>query len=282
MKVSMLFDIMRWEERSILKAFQDRNIEVMPLNVKELNLDLSNNTYDFGDISLQRSTGYYRNLHSTAYVEMTGHRIVNNFNSTVITGNKMFTSLILSKNGIKIPKTFVSFTNEKFLESFKKDFNNRAVTKPVTGSWGRMISLLNDYYAAMDVSEYKEYMYPLYQVNYTQEYINDFGRDLRIFVVNDQVIAGIYRYKSGEDWRTNTALGGRAEPVKISDEISEIAVKVSESLGNGIYGIDILESKDGYYVNEVNGNTEFKNTVPVTGIDIPGYIADYLISEAKK
>ncbi len=194
----------------------------------------------------------------------------------------MFTSLILSKNGIKIPKTFVSFTNEKFLESFKKDFNNRAVTKPVTGSWGRMISLLNDYYAAMDVSEYKEYMYPLYQVNYTQEYINDFGRDLRIFVVNDQVIAGIYRYKSGEDWRTNTALGGRAEPVKISDEISEIAVKVSESLGNGIYGIDILESKDGYYVNEVNGNTEFKNTVPVTGIDIPGYIADYLISEAKK
>ena len=46
--------------------------------------------------------------------------------------------------------------------------------------------------------------------------------------------------------------------------------------------MDILESKDGYFVNEVNGNTEFKNTVPVTGINIPDYIADYLISEARK
>ena len=56
-----------------------------------------------------------------------------------------------------------------------------------------------------------------------------------------------------------------------------------EALGiTGIYGIDILESKDGYFVNEVNGNTEFKNTVPATGVNIPDYIADYLISEAKK
>ncbi|WP_276935570.1 RimK family alpha-L-glutamate ligase [Ferroplasma acidiphilum] len=282
MKISMLFDIMRWEERAILKALQDKNVEVQLYNVKEMNLDLQDPNYDFGDISLQRSTGYYRNLHSTAYVEFTGNRIINDFNSTIVTGNKMFTSLLLSQKSIRIPKTFVSFSNERFLKSFKEDFNGRAVTKPVTGSWGRMISLLNDYYAAMDVSEYKDYMYPLYQINYTQEYVNDFGRDLRVFIVNDQVIAGIYRYKSGEDWRTNTALGGRAEPLKITGEVEEIAQKVSSALGPGIYGMDILESKDGYFVNEVNGNTEFKNTVPVTGINIPDYIADYLISEARK
>ncbi len=282
MKVSMLFDIMRWEERAILKALQDKGVDVQLYNVKEMNLNLERSNYDFGDISLQRSTGYYRNLHSTAYVEYTGNRIINDFNSTIVTGNKMFTSLLLSQKGIRIPKTFVSFTNETFLKSFKEDFNSRAVTKPVTGSWGRMISLLNDYYAAMDVSEYKDYMYPLYQINYTQEYINDFGRDLRVFIVNDRVIAGIYRYKTGEDWRTNTALGGRAEALKITGEVEELAQKVSKALGPGIYGMDILESKDGYFVNEVNGNTEFKNTVPVTGVDIPGYIADYLISEAKK
>ncbi|WP_337861045.1 RimK family alpha-L-glutamate ligase [Ferroplasma sp.] len=282
MKISMLYDIMRWEERAILKSLQDKNVDVQLLNVKEMNLNLEKSNYDFGSISLQRSTGYYRNLHSTAYVEFTGNKIINNFNSTVITGNKMFTSLILSQNNIRIPKTFVSFTSEKFLESFKTDFNGRAVTKPVTGSWGRMISLLNDYYAAMDVSEYKDYMYPLYQINYTQEYINEYGRDLRVFIVNDRAIAGIYRYKSGEDWRTNTALGGKAEPLKITGDIEDIADKVAKALGPGIYGIDILESKEGYFVNEVNGNTEFKNTVPVTGIDIPGYISEYLISEAKK
>ena len=145
-----------------------------------------------------------------------------------------------------------------------------------------MISLLNDYYAAMDVSEYKDYMYPLYQINYTQEFINDFDRDLRVFVVNDNVIAGIYRYKPGNDWRTNTALGGRAEKLKITPEIEEIALKSAQAIGPGIYGIDLLESREGYFVNEINGNTEFKNTVPVTGINIPDYIADYVISEAKK
>ena len=282
MKITMLLDIMRWEERAILKSLQDKSIDVQLLNVKELNLDLQKLNYDFGDISIQRSTGYYRNIPSTAYVEFTGNRILNNFNATIITGNKMFTSSVLAQHGIRIPKTFVSFSNQKFLESFKSDFNGRAVTKPVTGSWGRMISLLNDYYAAMDVSEYKEYMYPIYQVNYTQEYINDFNRDLRVFLVNDRAVAGIYRYRSGEDWRTNTALGGRAEPLKITPEIEDIVEKVHKALGSGIYGIDILESKDGYFVNEVNGNTEFKNTVPVTGINIPDYIAEYLISEAKR
>ncbi len=282
MRISLIYDIIRWEERSIIKALNDKNVDVSLIDVKNMNLDLKDNNYDFGDISLQRSTGYYRNLHSTAYVEFTGNKIVNNFNSTVITGNKMFTSLMLSKNSIKIPKTFVSFNKETFLKSFSGDFNNKAVTKPVTGSWGRMISLLNDYYAAMDVSEYKDYMYPLYQINYTQEFINGFNRDLRVFVVNDNVVAGIYRYNAPDDWRTNTALGGRAEKLEITPEIEEIALKSAEAVGPGIYGIDILESKEGYFVNEINGNTEFKNTVPVTGINIPDYIADYLISEAKK
>jgi len=282
MKVSLIYDIIRWEERSIIKALEDRDVNVSLIDVKNMNLNLNNNNYDFGDISLQRSTGYYRNLHSTAYIEFTGNKILNNFYSTIITGNKMFTSLLLSKNNVKIPETFVSFNKETFLKSFTDDFNNKAVTKPVTGSWGRMISLLNDYYAAMDVSEYKDYMYPLYQINYTQEFVNDFNRDLRVFVVNDNVIAGIYRYNTSNDWRTNTALGGRAEKLDITPEIEEIALKASESIGPGIYGIDILESKNGYFVNEINGNTEFKNTVPATGIDIPGYIADYLISEARK
>ncbi len=282
MKVSLIYDIIRWEERSIIKALNDKNVDVSLIDVKNMNLDLKNNSYDFCDISLQRSTGYYRNLHSTAYIEFTGNRIINDFNSTIITGNKMFTSLMLSKNNIRIPKTFVSFNKETFLKSFNDDFNSKAVTKPVTGSWGRMISLLNDYYAAMDVSEYKDYMYPLYQINYTQEFINDFDRDLRVFVVNDNVIAGIYRYKPGNDWRTNTALGGRAEKLKITPEIEEIALKSAQAMGPGIYGIDLLESREGYFVNEINGNTEFKNTVPVTGINIPDYIADYVISEAKK
>ena len=114
MRISLIYDIIRWEERSIIKALNDKNVDVSLIDVKNMNLDLKDNNYDFGDISLQRSTGYYRNLHSTAYVEFTGNKIVNNFNLTVITGNKMFTSLMLSKNSIKYPKHLFRLIRKHF------------------------------------------------------------------------------------------------------------------------------------------------------------------------
>ena len=78
MKVSMLFDIMRWEERAILKSLQDRNVEVQLLNVKDMNLNLEKSNYDFGDISLQRSTEIIKrcNIHEYCKVEThSAHRI---------------------------------------------------------------------------------------------------------------------------------------------------------------------------------------------------------------
>ncbi|WP_153274152.1 RimK family alpha-L-glutamate ligase [Picrophilus oshimae] len=280
MAISMIYDIIRWEEKSIIKALKERYIDINLINVNDLDLDI--NAENGSGTIIQRTTSYYKNLHSTAYYESKGYNVINNFISTIITGNKMFTSLWIKSKGVRIPETFVTFDRESFLRSFNNDLDGRGVLKPVVGSWGRMNALLNDYYAAMDIVEYKEYMYPIYQINYLQRYINDFNRDLRVFVVGSNVVAGIYRYRPENDWRTNTALGGRAEPLKITDEIEDECLRAIEPIGNGIYGIDFLESKDGLFLNEINGNTEFKNTVPVTGIDIPGLIADYIIKEDKK
>ncbi len=280
MAISMIYDIIRWEEKSIIKAFKDRSIDINLINVNDLDLDL--NAENGSGTLLQRTASYYKNLHSTAYYESKGYNVINSFISTVITGNKMFTSLWIKRNGVVIPDTFVTFDKNAFLRSFSNDLDGRGVLKPVIGSWGRMNALLNDYYAAMDIVEYKDYMYPIYQINYLQRYINDFNRDLRVFVIGSDVVAGIYRYRPENDWRTNTALGGRAEPLKITPEIEEQCLKAVETIGNGIYGIDFLESKDGLFLNEINGNTEFKNTVPVTGVDIPGLMADYLIKEDRR
>lgn len=282
MDISLIYDKVRWEEKSILKAAEDRNLKLNMVDVRSLDMDFDSELPEtLGRVTIQRSTSYYRGLHSTAFLEYKGQKVVNDLNTTLLAGNKMFTSLALAKNSVPTPRTSVSVNHEVAMKQFTEKFGGRAVIKPVTGSWGRMIGLMNDREAAMAVLEDREYMYPLYSIFYLQEFVKRPPRDLRIFVVGDKVVGGIYRYQAGEDWRTNTAIGGEAEKVEISGEIEELALKAAHSVGDGIFGVDIMESENGYLVHEVNSTTEFKNTVRVTGADIPGEIIEYLMEVSK-
>lgn len=279
--MSLIYDKVRWEEKSILKAAEERGIHLEMVNVKKMDMDFEGDIPDyFGEITLQRCTSYYRGLHSTAYLEFKGQKVVNDLNTQFIAGNKMFTSLALIRDGVPTPKTSVSTHNEVAMRQFREKFDSRAVLKPVSGSWGRMVALMNDHAAAMAVLEDREYMYPIYSIFYMQEYVSRPPRDLRIFVIGDSVVGGIYRYQAGEDWRTNTAIGGNAEKCEITDELEDIAMRAARSVGKGVFGVDIMESENGYLVHEVNSTTEFKNTVRVANIDIPGAIVDYLVEES--
>jgi [lysine-biosynthesis-protein LysW]--L-2-aminoadipate ligase len=114
-----------------------------------------------------------------------------------------------------------------------------------------------------------------------QEYIKKPGRDIRVTVVGDRAVAAIYRISPG-DWRTNTARGGRAEPVKIDPELEEVAVKASKAVGAYYSGVDVAESDRGYVVIEVNGVPEFKNVQRVTGVDVAAEIARLTLELAKR
>jgi [lysine-biosynthesis-protein LysW]--L-2-aminoadipate ligase len=282
-KISLLYDVIRWEEKALYEAGKKLDAEIGMIDIKEELLDISKPLdKKIGDIILQRSVSYYRNLHTTAFFEYKGKRVVNSLNTATITGNKMFTTLVLQKNRIPTPRTVVALTSEAAMKAFREDFGGKAVLKPVSGSWGRLIALLNDEPAAQAVFEDRDYMYPMYQLYYLQEYVKRPPRDLRIFVVGEEVIAGIYRYQPESDWRTNTARGGKAVKCDITPEISELAIKSAEAVGGGIFGVDMMESPEGLMVHEVNNTTEFKNTVPATGIDIPGSIIKYMVKEARR
>lgn len=282
MNISLIYDKVRWEEKSILKAAQDRKINLSMVDVKALDMDFESQLPEtFGEITLQRSTSYYRGLHSTAFLEFKGHRVVNDLQVQLMAGNKMFTSLALVKNGVPTPRTSASTSHDVAMKQFSEKFGESAVLKPVTGSWGRMIALLNDKAAAMAVLEDRAYMYPLYSIYYMQEFIRRPPRDIRAFVVGDRVVGAIYRYEADGDWRTNTAIGARAEKCEVSNELEKIVLKAARSIGNGIFGVDVMESDKGYMVHEVNSTTEFKNTVRVANADVPGEIIDYLLEVAR-
>ena len=140
---------------------------------------------------------------------------------------------------------------------------------------------MRDSEAARAVIEHREEMFPLYQIYYLQEFVKRPPRDIRSIVLGDRAIAAIYRY-SGSDWRTNTARGGKAEPCKITPELDELSVRAAKAVGGEFVGVDLMEGEDGLLVHEVNNTTEFKNTVPATGVDIPGMVIDYLVSVQKR
>jgi len=125
-------------------------------------------------------------------------------------------------------------------------------------------------------------MHPLYQIYYVQSRVRRPPRDIRSFVIGGQFIAAIYRYAPPNDWRTNAALNGMVEACPKSPEIEDLSLRTAEVIGADYLGIDLMESENGLMVHEVNGSTEFKNTVAVTGINIAGVLVDHLASISKR
>lgn len=278
--ITVLFDTIRWEEKALLEAGKKKNINLQMLDCKKLFLDLDKKNDGFG-VVLQRCVSYYRNVHSTAALEGMGVNVINPLYTGVYAGNKLFTHMLLKKQGVPTPYATVAFSKESALESLEK-IGYPKVIKPTVGSWGRMISKLNDKDSAEGIIESRERMYPIYQVHYLEEFVNRPPRDIRAIMVGDKIVAAIYRYSADDSWKTNMALGGRAEPCKPTKEMEDICIKAKNAVQGQIVGVDLMESKEkGLVVHEVNNTTEYKNTVRVCGVDIPSLIIDYALESRK-
>lgn len=278
--LSILYDTIRWEEKALFDAGKKKGIDIKMVDCKNLFLSLDKSKDSFETV-LQRCVSYYRSLHSTAALEGKGVNVINCLNTSIFAGNKLFTHMLLQKQGIPTPFSAVAFSEEAALEALEKN-GYPMVLKPTVGSWGRMIALLKDRDSAEGIIESREKMYPIYQVYYLEEFVQRPPRDIRAIMIGDKVVAAIYRYSGDGQWKTNMALGGRAEICKITKELEDVCIKAKNAVFGQIVGVDLMESKEkGLVVHEVNNTTEYKNTVRVTGVDIPAMMIDYALQSRK-
>lgn len=275
-KLTILYDNIRWEEKALYEVARKKGLDVKTLNCTDLFVDLSNGVSEtYGNV-LQRCVSYFRSLHSTAALEGKGVRVVNGFNTSVVAGNKLFAHMQLQKAGIATPKSMLAFSQDSALNALEK-LGYPSVLKPTIGSWGRLIALLKDRDSAESIIEDREHMFPLYHVYYLEEFVKRPPRDIRAVVIGDRLVGAIYRYSPEGKWKTNMALGGRAETCPITKELEDLCVKASKTLNGEIVGVDLMESEDqGLLVHEVNNTTEFKNVVRVTGAEVPSLMIDYI------
>ncbi len=282
--LSILFDRIRWEEKTLLDKAKEKRIDAKLVDAKAIPVDLTGNLTgedlkNFGEIVLQRCVGYFRGLHFTAILESKDIPVVNSFQTSLSCGNKLLSTLILSKAGIPTPKTYTAFSMESALNALDK-VGYPAIIKPIIGSWGRLISLMKDSDSAKAVLEHREMMNnALLRIYYIQEMVQRPPRDIRIIVMDEDVVTAIYRESPTDDWKTNVALGAIVSQCKITDEIRELAIKTSKAMGGGILAIDAMESKEGILVHEVNSTIEFRGAASVSNIDIPDMILDYVIKK---
>ena len=278
--LSILYDTIRWEEKALLDAAKKKGVDVDMVDCKNLFLSLDKTKEKFETV-IQRCVSYYRSLHSTAALEGKGINVINSLNTSIFAGNKLFTHMLLQKHGVPTPFSAVAFSEEAALEALESK-GYPMVLKPTVGSWGRMIALLKDRDSAEGIMESRERMYPIYQVYYLEEFVQRPPRDIRAIMIGDRVVAAIYRYSGDGQWKTNMALGGKAEECKVTKEMEDICIKAKNVVQGQIVGVDLMESKEkGLVVHEVNNTTEYKNTVRVTGVDIPALMIDYALQSRK-
>jgi [lysine-biosynthesis-protein LysW]--L-2-aminoadipate ligase len=279
----MLYDHIRPEERLLIDAARRKSVKIQLHNSQRLYLNAVEFKHrePFEDVVLQRCVSYFRSVNLSAVLESRGVKVINSSRISSVCGNKLLATMALAEAGIPTPKTAVAFSIESALQALEM-IRYPAVLKPIIGSWGRLVAILKDAESAKAILEDRENMFPLYQVYYIQEMVRRPPRDIRCFVVGDTVVAAIYRYAPRDEWRTNTARGGRVEKCEITPQTEELALKAAKVFGEGIYGVDMMEGEGGLTVHEVNHTTEFRNTVPATGVDIPGLIIDYAVNMVRR
>jgi len=278
--VGVLLSRVRVEEKLLLEALERRGVRTKLIDDREVVLRLEERP-DLGvDVVLERCIQHSRALYALAVLETHGIPTVNSFEVADVCGNKLLTTMRLIRDGVPSPRTRLAFTPESALRAVE-ELGYPAVLKPLVGSWGRLISKVNDRDAAESVLEHKDvlgtYMHSIY---YVQEYIDKPGRDIRAFVVGDQTIAAIYR--DSPHWITNTARGGVATNCPVTPELDDLCVRAARAVGGGVVAVDVLESSEGLLVNEVNYTMEFRNSIDTTGVDIPARVVDFVLEVARR
>ncbi len=152
MRIGLLHSLIRKEEKLLIEAFKNASVDPEMIDDRKLILDF-HNAPDI-DILVERSINHSRALHALRLFESAGVRCVNSHLVSQVCGDKLLTTAALKEKGIAQPDCRVAFTEESALQAIEQ-LGYPVVLKPAVGSWGRLLSKINDRDAAETVLEHK-------------------------------------------------------------------------------------------------------------------------------
>jgi tetrahydromethanopterin:alpha-L-glutamate ligase len=271
-----------WTARAIMAAFNKRGVRADFLNFSELAASIGKgfsiqsrgislaelDGLIVRDVGRQGSEDVGFRFEALCALERLGIMVVNPTSAISKSANKFATTFALQCAGVPTPDTTITTSlgaASRALSRFGK-----AVSKPLFGYKGRGILLLTK----GDEEKLSEII-EMQGMVYLQEFIESSRpRDIRAFVVGDEIMGAIYRVAQQGQWISNLAAGGRAEPCPVTDDLRDLAIRASRAVGALYCGVDILETKEGLKVIEVNGTPSGKGIFDASGINVAEAIAD--------
>ncbi len=283
MQVNIAFDRLRWEEKALRDEADSMGFDARLTDAKGLLFDVtSRDGHPLEGVVLQRCISHQRGLLLSRVLEGADVRVVNRAAVAEVCGNKLATSIALSRAGIPTPRTMVALSSDAVSKAVDA-LGLPVVLKPFSGSWGRMVTIVRDRETLQSVVELREELpNPTEHMYYIQEYVKRPPRDIRAVVAGDEIVACVYRHAPEGDWRTNVARGGRSEAFTPDSDLREVVHRAAACVGGGVLGVDAMESPDGYLVHEVNNTVEFRGAQSAVSWSIAGKIMQYVSGLEKK
>ncbi len=164
--------------------------------------------------------------------------------------NKVCTLQIMNQKNIPFPDTIFAVNPDNIDEQIKLLGGAPIIIKLQEGTHGSGVILAESNKSAKSIID------TMYSTNASillQEFIKESNsEDIRAFVIGNKVVASMKRKGSENDFRSNIHQGGSGFKVNLSEEEKEIAIKATQYLNLPIAGVDLIRSKRGSLLIEVN------------------------------
>ncbi len=194
--------------------------------------------------------------------------------------DKLRSLQLLAKKGIGMPVTSFAHSTKMTHNLIQLVGGAPLVIKILEGTQGKGVVMAPNDKAAESVIEMLRGLDAHFLV---QEYIKEAaGADIRCFVVEDKVVAAMKRQGPPGEFRSNLHRGGSASSIKITPEERSAAVRAAKAVGLNIAGVDLLRSKHGPLVMEVNSSPGLEGIEKATGKDIAGLMIQFVEKAVKE
>lgn len=210
-------------------------------------------------------------------IELSGTPVFNSPSCIRVCDDKALTHLALRRHGVPsidtyvCPMSFSGYDDLSFLDRPVELFGFPLVVKDRFGSFGQQVRL------ARDMDSLEAMFSGPYVPRVLQPYVECGAADVRAEVVGGRVVASVLRRGPEGDFRSNSTIGGRMEPHRITPEEEELAIRAAESVGADFAGVDVIRVDGGPAVCEVNSNAHMRNLLECTGRDVSADIVRHVL-----
>ncbi|MGB4056718.1 MAG: 30S ribosomal protein S6--L-glutamate ligase [Alphaproteobacteria bacterium] len=280
-----------YSNRRLIEAGRDRGHEMHFISIRNCYMDITARKpeihYRGGEI-LQRfdaviprvrpSLTFY-GMAVLRQFEMQGSYCLNGPISIGRAQDKLRTLQMLCSENINIPRTGFANSPLDTKDLIKMVGGAPLVIKLLEGTQGVGVVLAETDKAAENfINAFKSLKANIL----VQEFIKEAkGRDLRCFVIGDRVVATMERCAAKGEFRANLHLGGKGLPVTITAAERRLALKSAKAIGLKVAGVDLIRSKDGSKVLEVNSSPGLEGVEGATGINIAGLMIEHIEKQVK-